>query len=60
MYQKIAFLAVFFFICPLAMADNPEVQREIQLLQKQTQALQTQLDQLQKKLVSQSLPLKHK
>jgi hypothetical protein len=60
MYQKIAFLAVFFFICPLAMADNPEVQREIQLLQKQTQALQTQLAQLQKKLVSKSLTVKHK
>ncbi len=41
-------------LCSSAMADDAELQREIQLLQQQTQALQIQLVHLQKKLVAQS------
>jgi len=46
-----------------AMADNADLQREIQMLQQQTQALQTQLNHLQKQLVVQSSikkTIKHK
>ncbi len=39
----------------VAMADDAQLQHEIQLLQQQTLALQTQLDHLQKKLVKQSV-----
>ncbi len=46
-----------------AMADNAQLQQQIQLLQEQTQALQTQLNHLQKQLVAQSAvkkPVKRK
>ncbi len=46
-----------------AIADNAQLQQQIQLLQQQTQALQTQLNHLQKQLVAQAAlekPVKQK
>ena len=60
MKYKAFFLVASMSCSPMtAIADNTQLQQEIQQLQKQTQALQSQLAQLQKKLVTQTTPEKN-
>jgi len=46
-------LVIFFCSLPLLAADDPQLEQEIQRLQKQTLALQDQLNHLQKQMVQQ-------
>ena len=57
-YKSLILITATIFFPLTAMADNEQLQHEIQLLQQQTQALQTQLNHLQKQLVAQSVPKK--
>lgn len=55
MHYKTFLLSAAIILNPLAvMADNDQLQHQIQLLQQQTKALQAQLDHMQKQLVTQS------